>query len=195
MKAGWAKIREGGPIFAAAALCCAALSTACWIFAIGPALAQREARAGQTAQLEIRHRKADALTSQLAAVHRRRQAVEQSLLHSSLHLQSARIVNDRLARLTDLANAAGLSIEQIQPGQTANGPHYQTVALKLAGSGTYPAVARFLNQLHEKFPDTGVRAIDSTSGGTDPLAPLVNFRFELTWYAAPLPAAPIAKAE
>ena len=103
-----------------------------------------------------------------------------------LRLEPATSINPRLARLADLAGESGLVLDEIQPGPAADGSHYQTVPIRLAGGGSYPAVAVFLHRLRERFPDTAVRSFEcsNTAPGAD--RPSAAFRAELAWYTAPV---------
>jgi hypothetical protein len=185
------------PVYAAGAGACFVVSLIVWFTVLSSALQQREARIARNNELIARRHKASEVATSLNTVRKKSATVEKALQQTAMRLEPATLVNDRLARLTDLANECGLSVDEVQPGQTTDGPHYQSVALKLAGSGSYPACARFLHRLHDAFPDTGVRAMDTSNNSPNPVVPVVSFRVDLVWYAAPLaPAvAPVAKTE
>lgn len=173
-------------IFAAGAGVCAAVSLVLWFAVLSSALQQRDARRAMSAELTARRQKAGQAAGALARARREAAAVEKTLEKTALRLEPATRVNDRLSRLTALANACGLSVDEVQPGRTVDGPHYQTVALRLAASGNYPAAARFLHRLHDAFPDTGVRTMETNNASPNPLVPAVAFRVDLLWYAAPV---------
>jgi Tfp pilus assembly protein PilO len=187
------------PVYAAGAGVCAAVSLILWLAVLSSAFQQREVRHARAAELTSRRQKAGEVAGALAALRRKSEAVEKSLRKTAIRLEPAALVNDRLAKLTDLANECGLNVDEVQPGRTTDGPHYQTVALKLAGSGSYPACAKFLHKLHDAFPDTGIRTMETSNTSPNPLSPQVAFRVDLLWYAAPLSQtadpAPVAKTE
>lgn len=185
------------PVFAAGAGVCAAITLVVWFTVLSPALRQRDARIAKSNELVARRHKAGEVAGSLSAVRKKTETVESALQQTAMRLEPATLVNDRLARLTELANECGLSVDEVQPGQTTDGPHYQSVALKLAGSGNYPACARFLHRLHDTFPDTGVRGMDTSNNSPNPVVPVVSFRLDLVWHAAPLAQspAPVAKSE
>jgi len=187
------------PVYAAGAGVCAAISIILWFVVLSSALQQREVRRFNAAELSSRRQKAGEVAGALATLRRKSDAVEKSLRKTAIRLEPAGLVNDRLAKLTDLAHESGLSVDEVQPGRTTDGPHYQTVVLKLAGSGSYPACAKFLHKLHDSFPDTGIRTMETSNTSPNPLSPQVAFRVDLLWYAAPLSQAadpaPIAKTE
>ena len=173
------------PVYAAGAAVCAFVSAVLWFAVLSSALQQRAARHARAAELRDRRHKAGETAGALAALRRKSASVEKSLQKTALRLEPAALVNDRLARLTDLANECGLSVDEVQPGKTTDGPHFQTVALHLAGSGSYPACAKFLHRLHDDFPDTRVRTMETANTSPNPLVPQVAFRVDLLWYAAP----------
>ena len=185
------------PVYAAGAGVCFVVSLLVWFTLFSSALQQRQARIAKNNELVARRHKAGEIASSLNSVRKKSAAVDQALQQIAVRLEPAKLVNDRLARLTDLANECGLSVDEVQPGQTTDGPHYQSFALKLAGSGSYPACTRFLHRLHDTFPDTAVRAMDTSNNSPNPIVPVVSFRVDLVWYAAPLsPApAPVAKTD
>lgn len=185
------------PVYASGAGVCAAVWVMVWLTLLSPALRQREARIAKANELVARRHKAGEVAGALGAVRKKTESVEAALGRTAMRLEPATLVNDRLARLTELANECGLGVDEVQPGEITDGPHYQSVALKLAGSGNYPAFARFLHRLHDAFPDTGVRGMDTSNNSPNPVVPVVSFRLDLVWYAAPLPQplAPVAKSE
>ena len=184
------------PVYAVGGAVCTAISLVAWFTVLSSALRQHDQRIVKANELSARRHKASELASSVAALRRKSDAIDIALRQSAMRLEPAALVNDRLARLTELANECGLSVDEVQPGQTTDGSHYQSVALKLAGSGNYPACARFLHRLHDGFPDTGVRALDTSNNSPNPLSPAVSFRLDLVWYAAPLPHDPkIARNE
>lgn len=174
------------PVYAAGAGVCAAVSLVLWFTVLSSALQQRDARHARAKELTERRHKAGEVGGALTAVRRKADAVEKALKKTAIRLEPAALVNDRLAKLTDLANECGLSVDEVQPGHTTDGAHYQTVALKLAGSGTFPACAKFLHKLHDGFPDTRVYTMETSNTSPNPLVPQVAFRVDLLWYAAPL---------
>ena len=180
-------------IWTAAAATVVAVTFAVYTAAIQPALAHRAQRQQLNAELAQRKSKSAALAGELADVGKQLKAVNQSLAHARLRLQPASLVNDRLERLADLANDCGLSIDQVHPGDVTDTAHFEIVSIKLGGTGSFPACGKFLHQLHDVFPDTGVRALEVTNQSPSPVKPMLKFDLELTWYAAP--AATVAKTE
>ena len=181
------------PIYAATAAACAAITAAAYLAAVRPALEHRQQQRQLDSELAARREKSAELAAGLAEARRHLQSVHQALADSRMQLQPAALVNDRLERLADLANQCGLAIDEVQPGGVTDAPHFQVVSIKLAGTGAYPACTKFLHLLHDSFPDTGVRSLETSNNSPNPLRPVVSFRLELTWYAAP--AASVARTE
>jgi len=180
-------------LWTAAATTFAAVTFAVYTAAIQPALSHRAEQQQLDAELAHRKTKTAVLAGELADVGKQLKAVNQSLAHARLRLQPASLVNDRLERLADLANDCGLSIDQVHPGDVNDTPHFQIVSIKLGGTGSFPACGKFLHQLRDTFPDTGVRALEVLNQSPSPVKPLLKFDLELTWYAAP--AATVAKTD
>ena len=157
------------------------------VFVMGPvrgALRQRavaKVRRAELASQEGRLAHADRV---LTAVKKDQGAVEAQLAQSALHLEPSANVNNRLARISELAIEAGLQIDEIKPGAPAMGEHYETVPIFLAGNGTYRQCAVFLRHLRQALPDTSAESLE-LSGNAGAPAATGMFRFNLHWHAAP----------
>ena len=68
----------------------------------------------------------------------------------------------------------------------ADSAHYQTVPIRISGSGSYPGCARFLHELRTRFPDTSCKSFELTNPNPVRDHNVGNFKFELTWYTAPV---------
>lgn len=98
-----------------------------------------------------------------------------------MQLLAASEVNRRLAALSGLAEAHGLTLASSQPGAETALTYYAFVPITLGGQGGFASVVAFLGALHETFPDIGVHAFDLTRGQ------IGGGRFTLTlnWYVRP----------
>ena len=101
-----------------------------------------------------------------------------------MRLEPVAQVNQRLARLTGLADASKLTIDEMRPGTISEGRDYKTVPILIAGNGTYPACAAFLHGLRQRFPDMAVMSFDTTNNSASPDSPAATFQFDLAWHAA-----------
>lgn len=199
MIAGPSNYLRDWPLAAGTAIVCAAITAAAWGLAVQPALTQRSQRETQLRDLSIHRHKSAIVSANLTKARLGHVAAREDLARTALSLDPATEVNARLAGITRLAGDSQLTIDEVQPGHAVPSAEYQEVELKIAGSGAYPAVARFLHQLHKTFRDIGVRAISLVPDSGNVLTPNVRFRLELIWYAAPpapLPRqSPVAGAE
>ena len=172
-------------IYLAGGVVCAALTGAAYLLGIRPAMARHDDQQSRQAELKAARHKA----SSLAAVRNNTLAqlaeTNKALENLPLRLEPVSGVNQRLLRLTDLATRECLlTIDEMRSGAVADGPDYQTVPILIAGSGTFPACAKFLHQLRKTFPDTAVRSFETTNNSASPDAPVATFQFDLVWHAA-----------
>ena len=173
------------PIYMAAAAICVVLTLTTWAVVIAPALREHRAGVARVAELSRQRHKAATLRAALAAARREIDQIETATHKARPSLDPATLVNTHMARITAAANECGLSVEELQPGKASDTPYYKMIELRIAGSGTFPQVTRFLHRVHEDFADTGVRSIELTAGSGNALSPPANFRLGLIWFAAP----------
>ncbi|HWE93455.1 MAG TPA: type 4a pilus biogenesis protein PilO [Tepidisphaeraceae bacterium] len=179
MKAAGLKI---GKIHASGIAACAALGTGAWFALVGPTLAQRDKDDVSRHQLSERHQKAADLNAALAATRRQVEAANASLSQATIKLQPASDLNSRLTKLTDLATRCGLTIDEMRPGVLSDSSRFQTLPVHMAGTGTYPACAKFLHTLRQSYPDTGVESLEAANSNPAPQGSDATFRFDLVWY-------------
>lgn len=114
---------------------------------------------------------------------------ERALQRSDVRLEGPEQVNRRIARLTELSEASGLKLREVAPQEPVRIPRALTVPIRLTGTGTYAACARFLAELHATHRDVAVVSGEVAGNPAHPDEPAA-FRFELAWYAAqPEPSA------
>ena len=189
------------PVYLTAAAICAVLTLATWAVVVAPALREHRAGVARVAELSRQRHKAATLRTALAAARREIDQIETATRKARPSLDPATLVNTHMARITAAANACGLNVEELQPGKAADTPYYKAIELRIAGSGTFPQVTRFLHRVHEDFADSGVRSIELTAGSGNALSPPANFRLGLIWFAAPAPpdsgqaATPVANGQ
>jgi Tfp pilus assembly protein PilO len=183
---GAAKASTGlWPVYGVGLIVCVGLSAATYLLGVQPALASRTADEAYAADIQGRRQNAADLAVKLTATRQKLEQTRREVAGLSLRLEPATDVNQRLAKLADLATAAGLEINEVQPGAAADSPHYQVVPIRISGTGTYPASAQFLHQLREKYPDTAARSIEIANPSPTRDHTAGTFRFELMWYTAP----------
>jgi hypothetical protein len=125
-------------------------------------------------------------------MHSQLAAAKASLAHNPIHLEDASRMNRRLARINELAAGRGLRVQGVDPGAINRGTRYQTIDIKLAGSGGYLGCVQFLRDLHDQFPDTAVSAF-RLSGNPQETDQPASFAFDLRWYASPAQTATTAQ--
>lgn len=170
-------------IYAIAAGACLLMTGAAYFFGIEPAMAAREKTLADRAEFESRVGKVADLSRTLQGTRRQLEDTRREIAGLPLKLEPASFVNHRLARIAELAGESGLMLEEVQPSTPTDGAYYQTVPIRLAGTGTYPSCAEFLHGLRARFPDMSVKAFECTSNGArnDRDTP-ANFRAEVSWF-------------
>jgi Tfp pilus assembly protein PilO len=170
------------PIYGCGGAACAALSVVAWIALVSPTLEQLSVRSARFHELRAQQQKHANLNAELASSRQELKDLQQALANSTLRLEPASEVNHRLAALTTVAGSHGMALDELRPGAAADSPQYKLLPIHMAGTGTYPACARFLHTLHERFPDTGLQSFEITnpSPGGDQLK--LTFQVELVWY-------------
>ena len=127
---------------------------------VNPFLRSADAVGERTARLSLLRESVARADRALAAQRDRLRAVQAQVDAERRRLQSAGHLNRRLARLTELAGATGLEVEEILPGQASRRPRYTIVPVTLTANGNYPTCAIFLARLKEAFPDTSVASFE-----------------------------------
>ena len=169
-------------LYALAALACVALSAGGYMLGVSPALARAARAAADRTELADRRKQAGELSAAAAAARADLAATRDALADLPLKLEPASAVNQRLAKLTDLAGESNLSLAEIRPGMLVEGRDFDSVPIAIAGTGSYPNCAVFLHRLHDRFPDTAVRAFRAGQG--DASGTSASFSVDLVWHTA-----------
>ena len=169
---------------AAGVSACLGLTLLLYIGGLTPLLHKHHQNVRQRAELEDSQTRATKLAAAADKLARRLKTLGQALDEAPIQLQTPRQLNQRLANLTSLATQCGLAIDQTNSDRPHSSTWHQTVPIRLAGEGTYPTCAVFLDRLRRTFPDTGVSAFD-LSGKPDDRAAEAKFQFDLVWYTEP----------
>ncbi len=106
----------------------------------------------------------------------------ESKLTDTVELRPIDQLNRQLATVSELIEATGLKVAQMDPGEPAIYPRYTLVPIRVAGQGTFTDVLTFLHELQQNVKDTEVRAF---AVHADPKAAPGGIAFELSlaWYA------------
>lgn len=155
---------------------------------INPLMRPPDYGARQAAQLAVLRSSTQGAQHAIAAQKAHLAGMRADLARQTVPLQPARNVNRRLAELTDLAAGAGLEVSEIVPAAAVPGARFDTVPIRIRGTGSYPTCAAFLSKLTQSFPDTSVDSFELSGEPAKPHTPAA-FRVQLAWYATPSAAA------
>ena len=136
----------------------------------------------QRAQLEVALRNEKELRDFLVDQRARLAEIQASLAKEKIRLESARNINQRIAKLTSLAAGTGLSVNEVLPGATTRGERFDTVPVRMNGTGSYPMCVAFLCKLSSTFPDTSVGSFELAGNPQKPGSP-AEFHVDLIWHA------------
>ena len=171
-------------IDAVAVVLCVLVTVAVYLVMVQPLAERNAAYAQQQQELEQGQHTVTHLTERLVAQQRQFERVNAALRKIPLRLSDGGSINNRLSDLTDLAHSCQLKINQIQPSRSRPGGRYDIVRVRMVGTGTYSDFAAFLNRLHRRFKDTGVRSFDLSADSKAQRTP-ASFTLELNWYTTP----------
>ena len=168
---------------AAAIASCVVLTLLLYYGGLAPLMHARDTALAQQDELKARQENASSLAASVARVRSQLHSTREAIDKTPLKLQPSRLVNTRLAELTELATAQGLQIEHVEPSASRAAGRYEIVPLRMAGTGRFPTCVRFLNRLRAGFPDTGVAGFQLS--GNPSAAGTGRFELELHWFATP----------
>ena len=92
-------------------------------------------------------------------------------------------LNRQIARLIELAQAHGLEVMQLQPGESSRGDHYDILPLRLEAVAGFSQHLAFLESLHTTFPSISVLGLDLASRARE-ISPRPEGRYRLVWFTA-----------
>ncbi len=107
----------------------------------------------------------------------------------SLQLERADQVNTRISRLTSLATAESISIQQLSPGapRVETGKPYTAVPIRVQGVGAFADCVDFLRRLREEHRDIAVPSVRLaiSEPASENRAARIDMTLDLVWHAAP----------
>jgi len=164
----------------------AALTAVAYLLEIRPVLSARQAAGAGVAELAEKRRRAAELEGALRSQEEPLSEAQRLLAALDVRLEDAGRLNERVAKLTEMAGQSGLQVDGIEPGKVVgiSGARYRTVSIRLTGRGVYRNCARFLRDISEKVRDSSVTQI-SLSGQNGVAEANATFAFDLLWYTAP----------
>lgn len=140
-----------------------ALTAAAYFMQVQPLVEHNAAHASQITQLEAEQKKLPGTKRTMQTMRVQLDKVETTIAQTNLKLEPANQLNERLARLTEIANKNNLQLDEIEPGKPTAQGQFETIDIRLAGKGGYRDCARFLRSLHEQLPDTSAVSFDLTA--------------------------------
>jgi Tfp pilus assembly protein PilO len=164
---------------------CLGLTALGYLVILRPAQAREESTRIMQSQIEPQQARAASLAlrqQELAAELERLRSAEGA--SGGTRLWTRKHQNTRLALLTQAVATHGMVLEGTELGQVEAGPRYETVPVRLSGTGAFEQCAAFLHTLHRTMPDTGVVAL-RLSGNPQAPESKSTFKIDLAWYAAP----------
>jgi Tfp pilus assembly protein PilO len=161
---------------------CGGLSMAAYVFGVQPLVDGRAQESAQLATLEERQASATQLSNSLGDLHRQLAAAKEQLERTPVRLQPASLINQRLEAVARLATDCQVTNDEMRPGSPADATHFQTVPIRIVGSGKYPACATFLKKLRETFGDMGVRTFSASNTAAGSENPSAILNAELVWF-------------
>jgi len=165
-------------IDAAAVTLCAALAGAVYMTAVVPSRAAAEAAARDREALCEKQRDISENESAIGDAERKLNAIEGSEARDK---PPARTPLDRISRISELAQASGVSLTEVSPGAERPGAKYNQSPLSLKGSGRMPGFMSLLSDLHREFPDTQLVSLTLTGRPEQPQVDQA-MSAELVWY-------------
>ena len=167
----------------AGAAVCLLLVLLGYLIGIRPLVVRQKYVADQEAILADRRRSAAKLVGTVTALQNRLAGVKKELSESPIKLRPANRINERIARVADLAADCGMKIDEIQPDKSFSTPRFQTVPIRVVGSGNFKACVKLLRTFRDAFPDTAISSFELKGNPRESATP-ARFQVELLWYAA-----------
>jgi Tfp pilus assembly protein PilO len=170
-------------IDAAGIVACAALTFAAYLAGAEPLLDRRQQVVECSEQLSQARQQHRNLLGSNRELKTKLIGVEQALEKAEISLQSAKLINQRIAALTALANEVGLEVQSINTSAVIPGMRFSQLPIRVISTGDYRTSAIFLHRLPQAFKDMSVTAFDLSDNPTDPKA--AGFSVQLVWYVRP----------
>ena len=162
----------------------AALAALVYWIEVSASLNRYDAVIATLGEFDSRQVKKRDIENSIIIVRRQAEAATKSLAEAGFTLDSAGRVNERLARIMELAASAGLQVEAIEPSGAAASGHLAAVPIRLRAKGGYASVAKFIHQVRDRLPDCVITSMELAAAPSinDPAA---NVNIQIAWYARP----------
>jgi Tfp pilus assembly protein PilO len=159
------------------------LTIAAYLAGAEPLLNRRNQAADRSQQLAQEREQHLQLIAENRELKTKLAAVEQSRAMTAVNLQSARLINQRIAALTAIANEAGLDVQSVNTGNLIPGARFGQLPIHITSTGTYRTSAMFLHNVQRSFNDISVTGFELSDNPTD--SGSAGFSVKLVWYVLP----------
>ena len=157
----------------------AIVSGIAYVLAIQPMLNQRRQLLTveqENASLQAQAAGLESTTKQWQA---RRDEYLEAVQRISIRLEPIQKQNERISRISNLAESVGLRLDLFEPGKAATVAGKIKVPFNLLGKGTTDAAAKLLSELNTQFPDTRI----VTLGIREAQGAETQISMEMIWHA------------
>ncbi len=161
----------------------AALSLGAYLFGVEPMRQAERAEKDRVAFLVERTQEAERAEAEARRFRETLSEVEGDLDAVPLRIEPVERLNQRLARLAELAEAAPVRVDDLTPGKGVEDRGGVRVPIRLGGVGDYASCVAFLVNLRRAMPDVNVMGLEVTGPGEEEGA-VGRFWFDLAWHAA-----------
>ena len=181
-------------VHVAGAVLALAVATAAYGLLVYPARKEREHAQKLQDQGALREQRRREFESELYRASREIKELRKLNSDANLRVEADTKLNQRIAALSDLATAAGLAVDVIEPGAGRPGTLYHVTPIQVAGKGKYTQVRAFMSSLHRGMPDVPMTSM-TLSAAPSTAESTIYFTIELLWHTSAAPASPAAKTQ
>lgn len=128
--------------------------------AVRPVLAERREADARLVQLEAIESETNAALESLRATTRALNTARAESEGLSVRLLSTADRNSKIASVVAQAEAFGMDVQTIRPGETVRGERYARTPLKISLGGSIASLARYLHEMHEVSTDLEITHLE-----------------------------------
>jgi Tfp pilus assembly protein PilO len=161
-----------------------AMSALAYLCGVRPLLDRHDLAVRQKTELSAARIKSADTQRAWAKMQQELADAQNALAAAPLRLQPVAALNQRLALVSDLAIQGGAGFDDVQPGKSTEGTRFDSLPIRITGTGSYTAFTALLHRLRQEFPDLGVTMFD-IAGSAQNGAGESHFTVDLLWYTSP----------
>jgi Tfp pilus assembly protein PilO len=155
--------RSGGPLMkidAAGALLALAVLTGIAMIAVAPVLSERGLASERRVELDALERETETALATLRTAARRLADGKSKAETLPAHLRTRQDRNSRIAEIVGQAEAEGMELLSILPGETAVGDRYARTPIEMSMRGEFAALVGYLHAIHESSQDLEITNLE-----------------------------------